>query len=53
MIYYLNQNKELSNLIYIVKEFKIMLFSKKPEELIVWIDKAEHLNIDELNSFIN
>ena len=30
-----------------------MLFSKKPEELIVWIDKAEHLNIDELNSFIN
>ncbi|MGN1373979.1 MAG: hypothetical protein ACI4XK_01540 [Bacilli bacterium] len=24
-----------------------ILFSKKPEELIVWIDKAEQLNIDE------
>lgn len=53
IIYYLNQNKELSNLIDIVKEFKIILFSKKSEELIVWIDKAEQLNIDELNSFIN
>ena len=53
IIYYLNQNKELSNLIDIVKEFKIILFSKKPEELIVWIGKAEQLNIDELNSFIN
>ena len=53
IIYYLNQNKKLSNLIDIVKEFKILLFSKKPEELIVWIGKAEQLNIDELNSFIN
>lgn len=53
IIYYLNQNKELSNLIYINKEFKTILFSKKPEELNVWITKAEQLNIYELNSFIN
>lgn len=50
--YYLNQNQELSNLIDIVKEFKITLFSKKPKELDTWINKAEKLNIDELNSFI-
>lgn len=53
IIYYLNQNKELSDLINIIKEFKTVLFSKNPDELIVWIAKAEQLNIDELNSFIN
>ncbi len=50
--YYLNQNQELANLIAIAKEFKVVLFSKKPEQLDVWIDKAKQLNIDELNSFI-
>lgn len=50
--YYLNQNQELSNLIAIVKEFKVVLFSKKTEQLDIWIDKVKQLNIDELNSFI-
>ncbi len=50
--YYLNQNQELSNLIVIAKEFKVVLFSKEPEQLDIWIEKAKQLNIDELNSFI-
>lgn len=53
IIFYLNQNKELSNLIDLEKEFKITIFSKKPEQLDVWIEKAKLINVPELNSFIN
>lgn len=53
IIFYRNQNKELSNLIDLEKEFKITIFSKKPEQLDVWIEKAKLINVPELNSFIN
>ena len=51
--FYLNQNEELSKLIELEKEFKTVIFSKKPEQLDLWIEKAKLLNILELNSFIN
>ncbi len=51
--FYLNQNEELSKLIELEKEFKTVIFSKKPEQLDLWIKKAKLLNILELNSFIN
>ena len=53
IILYLNQNEELSNLIDLEKEFKKIIFSKKPEQLDVWIEKAKLINVPELNSFIN
>lgn len=53
IIFYRNQNKELSNLIDLEKEFKITIFSKNPEQLDVWIEKAKLINVPELNSFIN
>lgn len=51
--FYLNQNEELSKLIELEKEFKTIIFSKKPEQLDLWIEKVKSLNILELNSFIN
>lgn len=51
--FYLNQNEELSKLIELEKEFKTVIFSKKPEQLDLWIEKAKLLNVLELNSFIN
>lgn len=53
IIFYLNQNEELKKLIDIEKEFKAVIFSKKPEQLDTWIKTAKTLNIIELNSFIN
>lgn len=53
IIFYLNQNEELKKLIDIEKEFKAVIFSKKPEQLDTWIKIAKTLNIIELNSFIN
>lgn len=50
---YLNQNKELSKIIDLKKEFKVVIFSKEPEQLDLWIEKARSLNIIELNRFIN
>ena len=43
--FYLNQNEELSKLIELEKEFKTVIFSKKPEQLDLWIEKAKLLNI--------
>ena len=51
--FYLNQNKELQSLIELEKEFKNIIFSKDPNKLDSWIEKAKKLNVDELNSFIN
>ena len=53
IICYLDQNKELSEIIDINKEFKNVIFSKKPEELEGWLNKAKKLNVVELNSFVN
>lgn len=50
---YLKQNEELSEIIDLEKEFKTIIFSKKPEQLDIWIEKAKKLNVIELNSFIN
>lgn len=51
--YYLNQNKDLSNIIDLKKEFKEVIFGKNPIQLDVWLNKAKEINVDELNSFIN
>lgn len=53
IIFYLDQNKELSEIIDLNKEFKNVIFSKKPEELEGWLNKAKKLNVIELNSFVN
>ena len=53
IIFYLNQNKELSEIIDLEREFKTILFSKETEQLELWLEKARHLNIMELNSFVN
>ena len=53
IIFYLNQNKELSEIIDLEREFKTILFSKETEQLELWLEKARHLNIMEFNSFIN
>ena len=50
---YLKQNEEFSNLIDILKEFKVILFAKDPSKLGPWIDKAKALNILELTKFTN
>ena len=37
----------------IVKTFKSTLFSKKPEELEKWMEEAERLGLEQINSFVN
>ncbi len=37
----------------IVRLFKKIMFSKKPEKLIFWIQSVEALEINELNTFVN
>ena len=53
IIFYLDQNEELKKIIDLEKEFKNILFSKKPDKLELWLEKAKKLNVIELNSFIN
>lgn len=53
IIFYLNQNEELKKIIDLEKEFKNILFSKKPDKLELWLEKAKKLDVIELNSFIN
>ena len=36
-----------------IYKFKTILFSKETEQLELWLEKARHLNIMELNSFVN
>lgn len=38
---YLNPNEELSKIISLEKEFIIVIFSKKSEQLELWIEKAK------------
>lgn len=52
LIFYLNQNEELQKIIELKKEFKVVLFSKKPDSLDDWLEKAKKLNVPELNSFV-
>ena len=42
--FYLNQNEELSKLIELEKEFKTVIFSKKPEQFDLWIEKAKWIS---------
>ena len=53
LIFYLNQNEELKKIIELEKEFKNVIFSKKKEQLDLWLEKAKKLNVIELNSFIS
>ena len=48
----MNQNEELKKIIELKKEFKVVLFSKKPDSLDDWLEKAKKLNVPELNSFV-
>ena len=52
LIFYLNQNEELKKIIELKKEFKVILFSKNPDSLDGWLERAKQLNVPELNSFI-
>ena len=49
---YLETNKELSELFKVIRKFKEIIFSKKPQRLKFWIEKAKKINVKELNSFI-
>jgi len=50
---YLLINHELNVVIEMVRRFKEITFSKKPETLDDWIDEARSLGIAELSSFTN
>ena len=49
---YLETNKELSELLNKIRQFKEIIFSKKPRKLAKWIEEAKKINVKELNSFI-
>jgi len=49
----IEKNPFLSDIYELVKSFKEVLFSKIPEKLDNWIEKAKLLNITGVNSFIN
>ena len=49
---YLETNKELSELLKMIRKFKEIIFSKKPQRLKSWIEKAKKINVKEINSFI-
>ncbi|MEG2610558.1 MAG: hypothetical protein RSA91_07875 [Bacilli bacterium] len=53
IIFCLNQNEELSKIIELQKEFKVNIFSKNPDLIYNWLEKAKKLNIKEINSFVN
>ena len=40
---YLETNKELSELFKMIRKFKEIIFSKKPQRLKFWIEKAKKL----------
>ena len=49
LIFYLNQNEELKNIIELRTEFKNILYSKSIANLDMWLIKAKQLNVAELN----
>ena len=50
---YLEQNEEFNKLVELLKEFKIILFSKNPDLLDSWLEKGKLMEIPELNKFIS
>ena len=50
---YLEQNEEFNKLVELLKEFKIILFSKKPDLLDSWLEKGKLMEIPELTKFIS
>ena len=44
---------EASKIYEIIKEFKNIMFSKKSEELDIWIKNTREYKIAEINSFLN
>lgn len=49
---YLETNKELNELLNMIRKFKEVIFSKKPRKLSKWIREAKKINVKELNSFV-
>lgn len=49
---YLETNKELNELLNMIRKFKEIIFSKKPRKLEKWIRDAKKINVKELNSFV-
>jgi len=49
----INKYPIIENIYEAVRTFKEIIFSKKVEQLSIWMEKAELLGIDEINSFIN
>jgi len=50
---YLQQDNKFNTLVTLFKKFKEILFSKKPDDLDLWLEKAKKENIDELTKFTN
>ena len=50
---YLTINQQLNEIINLVREFKKVIFSRKPKQLDKWLEKATNLNVPEINSFVN
>ena len=50
---YLQQNEEFNKLVELLKEFKIILFSKKTDLLDSWLEKSKLIEIPELTKFVN
>lgn len=50
---YLQQNEEFNNLVALLKEFKVILFSKDPCKLEQWLEKSKKIDIEELTKFCN
>lgn len=49
---YLETNKELNELLNMIRKFKEIMFSKKPRKLSKWIKEAKKINVKELTNFI-
>jgi len=49
---YLETNKELNKVLNMIRNFKEIIFSKKPRKLAKWIREAKKINVKELNSFV-
>lgn len=49
---YLETNKELNELLNMIRKFKEVMFSKKPRKLSKWIKEAKKINVKELTSFV-
>ncbi len=50
---YLKTNKSISEILNIVTEFRIMMYSKSKDKLDKWLIETKKKNITEINKFIN